>query len=78
MAAAIRTERAALASSIATNSQTAFELTSSTVNGQTFSGTRTMTNMERFRMLGQVVAMLDANKRVGSDGRAYFLNDGHS
>lgn len=58
--AEIRAEAKALARSVATDSNTAFELTSSTVNGQTFSGTRTMTNMDRLQLLGLVVRMYDA------------------
>ena len=36
-------------------------VTSSTINGQSFSGMVTMTKMQRFRMLRQVLQMIDAN-----------------
>lgn len=67
---ALREKCASLASDIATNSEAAFELTSSTVNGQSFSGTRTMTKQQHLRMLGQVVRMLDASAAVSSTARA--------
>lgn len=53
--AQIRAEYATLALSIATDPDAAFELTSSTVNGQTFSGKRTTTNEERLALLSEVV-----------------------
>ena len=76
LAAAVQTEYDALASALVTDSETAFELTSGTVNGQSFSGTRTMTKAQRLRMLGVVVKMLDAGAAVSSDGKASFLNHG--
>ena len=58
--AEIRAEAISLARSIAVDSNKSFELTSSTVNGQTFSGTRTMSNMQRLQLLGLIVNMYDA------------------
>ena len=58
--AEIRAEAISLARSIATDANKSFELTSSTVNGQTFSGTRTMSNMQRLQLLGLIVNMYDA------------------
>lgn len=64
----IRAEYESLALDAATNSNFNFELTSSTVNGQSFSGNNTMTKGDRLEMLGSVVAMFDngglASKRV--------------
>jgi hypothetical protein len=39
-----------------TEGDAAFELTSSTVNGQTFSGTRTKSQEDRFVLLQEIVA----------------------
>tara|TARA_R110001599_G_scaffold297147_1_gene501374 strand:+ start:149 stop:409 length:261 start_codon:yes stop_codon:yes gene_type:complete len=58
--AEIRAEAISLARSIATDANKSFELTSSTVNGQTFSGTRTMSNLDRLQLLGLIVNMYDA------------------
>lgn len=78
LAAKIRTERASLADSIATDSDAAFELTSATVNGQTYGGQRSMTKIQRLTMLGQVVKMLDLNMAASSDGKASFSSYGDS
>ena len=72
LAANIQTEYSSLASSLVTDGETAFELTSATVNGQSFSGTRSMTKLQRLRMLGQVVAMLDLAAAYSSEGKAQF------
>lgn len=58
--AEIRAEAISLARSIATDANKSFELTSSTVNGQTFSGTRTMSNLDRLQLLGLIVNMYNA------------------
>jgi len=66
--AEIRAERKSLAREAYRNGNFAFELTSSTVNGQSFSGNNTMTKADRLKMLGAVVKMFDngglASKRV--------------
>lgn len=72
LAAAVQTEYDALAAAFVNDSETAFELTSATVNGQSFSGSRTMTKAQRLRMLGQVVKMLAASASVTSEGQAAF------
>ena len=69
---AIRDEFAALALSIATDPNSAFELTSSTVNGQTFSGKRTMTNEDRLALLGQVVWSYDNEQQLPRYTRTLF------
>lgn len=70
--ATLKTEAEALALSILTNPDSAFELTSSTVNGQTFSGRRTMTNGERLDMLRLVIAQFENGCPLSTTGRAYF------
>lgn len=75
-AAVVRSEHASLAQSLVNDSETAFELTSATVNGQTFSGTRSMTKAQRLRMLGQVVRMLDLAASFRGDGQAQFTEQG--
>lgn len=70
--AAIRAELTALALSIATDPNAAFELTSSTVNGQTFSGKRTMTNQDRLGLLRQVVWSYDNEQQLPSSTRILF------
>lgn len=49
--AALRTEMNSLAVKIATDPSYGTQITSSTVNGQSFSGTPTMTNVERLMAL---------------------------
>ena len=70
--AAIRAEAASLALSLATSPDAAFELTSSTVNGQTFSGRRTMSNTERLALLRYVINQIDAGRPLNTDTRAIF------
>lgn len=70
--ASIRTEAASLALSIATNPDTAFELTSGTVNNQTFSGKRTMTNQDRLDMLSQVLWSYDNCQQLPRTTRSLF------
>lgn len=57
--AVIRAEYATLSLALLTDPDSGFELTSSTVNGQTFSGKRTMTNAERRDLLREVVRCFD-------------------
>lgn len=76
VATQVKTERDSLAASLVTDAETAFELTSSTVNGQSFAGTRTMTKGQRLRMLGLVIKMLDENATVSTEGRAEFTEYG--
>lgn len=47
-------------------------ITSSTVNGQSFSGEVDMTTRERFNLLREVIRRLDCNARFSSRTRANF------
>ena len=68
----IRTEFKTLALQLATDDSKGFEITSSTVNGQTFSGTRSMTKRDRFEMLRMVVNMFDLGRPITSKAAPYF------
>jgi len=57
--AAIRTEFASLALSLATDPASIQQVTSATVNGQSFSAQPTMTQGQRFAMLRWVLACVD-------------------
>lgn len=70
--ATLRTEAATLALSLLTNPDAAFELTSSTVNGQTFSGRRTMTNGERLQMIRLVIRQFELGRALSLTGKAIF------
>ena len=70
--ASIRAEHTALAVQIATNPDAGFELTSSTINGQTFSGKRTITNEDRLSILAKVVWMLDNETPLPRTTRILF------
>lgn len=72
LAAKVRAERSSLALSFVDDPGALFELTSSTVNGQSFSGELNMTKKDKLAMLGQVVAMLDAESSGNIDSRARF------
>ena len=65
-------EAKSLALSLATDPNTAFELTSSTVNGQTFSGTRSMTNKDRLAMLRLVLRQVESGCPLDITTRAVF------
>jgi hypothetical protein len=68
----IKAEAASLALSLATDPDASFELTSSTVNGQTFSGRRTMSNGDRLTMLRLILKQVDAGRPLNLDTRAVF------
>lgn len=70
--ATLRTEAETLALSLLTNPDSAFELTSSTVNGQTFSGRRTMTNGERLQMIRLVIRQFELGRALSLTGKAIF------
>lgn len=72
--ATVRTEYSALAIAIATDPDKSMALTSATVNGQTFGGTRTMTNNQRLLMLRDVVAMINQGAMASENGQAIFGN----
>jgi hypothetical protein len=42
------------------------------VNGQTFSGRRTMSNTERLTLLRYVINQIDAGRPLNTDTRAIF------
>jgi hypothetical protein len=69
--AAIRTEHSELALSIATGDG-ASDVTSATVNGQSFSAQVTMTKTDRVRLLGLIVKMYDEGAAISSRSRARF------
>lgn len=70
--AAVRAEAETLALSMLTNPDASFELTSSTVNGQTFSGRRTMTNDERLKMLRLVIKQFEMGCPLSTTAYARF------
>jgi hypothetical protein len=57
--AKIKAEYKSLAISIATDPNASAQITSSTVNGQTFSARQSMTNSERLSLLRLVVSCID-------------------
>ena len=69
--AAIRKEYAELSSAILLG-EGSTNITSSTVNGQSFSGEVDMGTRERFNLLREVVRRLDAGRCFGSRTRANF------
>ena len=71
-AATIREEFADLALSIATDPNSTAQVTSSTVNGQTFSTSQTMTNGQRLMLLRYVVAQLDRGRAISSTAVSVF------
>jgi hypothetical protein len=70
--AAIATERTALALSLATDANASMRITNATVNGQSFSGSVTMTNQERLRMLGLILKMNETGGVPASESHAIF------
>ncbi len=70
--AKIRNELECLAESIALDPDKSFELTSSTVNGQSFSGNRSMTNIERLNLLNLVVTMFNNGTVASTRTRPIF------
>lgn len=72
--AAIRAERARLALEIATNPQSGLQVTSSTVNGQSFTANASgmMTNAQRLSMLSLICKMDDEGMVPTSVANAVF------
>ena len=70
--AQLRAESKSLALALATDPNTAFELTSSTVNGQTFSGTRSMSNKDRLAMLRLILRQVESGCPLDTTTRAVF------
>lgn len=70
--ALVRAEQRALRMKLLFNPDQAYELNSSTVNGQTFSGKNAITNKERLKRLDLIVAQVDAGRALNTDTRAIF------
>ena len=70
--AAIRDERKSLALSIATDPNGATQVTSATVNGQTFTAMQGMKASERLRVLSLVCAMSDVGTPISGQATAIF------
>jgi len=70
--AQIRTEHKSLVVASLTTDDFGFDLTSATVNGQTYGGSRSTTKRERLNMLGCLISMLDADARVSSTTTPIF------
>lgn len=68
----IRKERAALALRIATSSNGGMTIVSSTVNGQSFTASNSVTASERLKILSRVCAMADAGIRISNKPVALF------
>lgn len=64
--AAIRAEYASLALKVATDPNGTAQVTSSTINGQTFTATVGMRNTDRLQLLRRVIACLDAGTPISS------------
>lgn len=74
----VRDELASLSLAIATTDEGAQQVTSATVNGQTFTTASKMTKLDRHALLAQVVAMLDAEVTVSNNTTATFSAHGSS
>jgi len=64
--AAIRKEYEALALSLATNPDATAQVTSATVNGQTFSSRPTMTNGQRLQLLSWVIKCVENGATIST------------
>ena len=72
--AAIRTERATMALAIATDAGYGREITSATVNGQSFTASTagSMTNLQRLALLSTICKMDDIGAPVSTTTQAIF------
>ena len=70
--ATIRAELAALALNVATDAGYGLQITSSTVNGQSFAGEAVMSNLERLSMLRAFIRAVDNSTPPGSRTYARF------
>jgi hypothetical protein len=70
---AIRDEFAALGLEIATNADAGREITSATVNGQSFSASTTMSKLDRVQLLDRVIWFYDNGIPSTSRTRVSFL-----
>ena len=67
----VREEFAALSDAMLSG-EASMDITSATVNGQSFSGTTSMTNQERFALLREVIRRLDTGVCYSNRTRAQF------
>jgi hypothetical protein len=70
--AKIRDELSALGLSIATDPNASMKITSTTVNGQSFTAAHSMTQSQRLQLLSLVVKMADAGFSPPSEAVAIF------
>ena len=70
--AAMRSELATLAQNIATNAEYGREITSATVNGQSYGAQVSMTNADRLDLLSRVLKYIDAGVPPSSRSYAQF------
>ena len=70
--AAIRAELSSLTLKMALDQNASFELTSSTINGKSYSGSRTMSNQERMDLLYLIVAMYDRAGAISNQSIPIF------
>lgn len=70
--ASIRAEFASLALAIATDPNSTAQVTSSTVNGQSFTTAQTMTNGNRLMLLRLIVTSLNQGRAVSSTAISVF------
>ena len=69
---AVRDEYARLALSIATDPNATAQVTSSTVNGQSFSTSHTMSNGARLKLLQWVVECANRGRAISTTAITYF------
>jgi len=70
--ASVRAEYAALALEVATSSKGGLDITSATVNGQSFAGTVSITKSDRLQLLNLVLAQVDAGGCISRRSRVHF------
>lgn len=68
-------EHKALAIALATNPEKSLAVTSASVNGQSFSGSNTMTNSQRLLMLRDVVQMIENGGIISEDAQAFWYGN---
>ena len=68
----LRAERKSLAKAILTDPSYSTQITSASVNGQSFSKTHTVTNGQRLQMLGLVIRMVDMGCAMSSKSTPIF------
>jgi len=68
----LRAERKSLAKSMMTDASFSTQITSASVNGQSFSKTHNITNGQRLQMLGLVIRMADLGYKISSKSTPIF------